>query len=369
MRMFRLFVALLLGSAVIFVFAPSAHAEPYLAVRSGNKCSSCHVNPTGGGKRNEFGAVYGRTALAAQEWTFESGAEKNTKPWDGRITDYFAVGGDLRTSLRYTDAPTEDDSFAFDTDEGTIYLELSVIPNRFLLYIDESVAPGAALNRESFALLWSKDHSAYLKAGRFFLPYGLRLEDDTAYIRQFSGVNFNSSDTGIEGGFERGSWSTSFAITNGTSGNETDKGKQYSLLTNYVRPLWRAGASFSYNDHEIEDGKMGNVFFGLRTGIISWLAEADYFVNELVTGRRESEAGFIEANAEIVRGHNLKLTFDSYNPNRDVADDQRERTSIVWEYTPFQHLQVRTGYRRSRGVSEDELQNAKEFFVQLHTFL
>ncbi len=373
MKMLRLFTRLLpmVVASGFFVFAPAVNAEPYLAVRTGNKCSSCHVNPTGGGKRTEFGAVYARTGLAEEEWTASSGNEtdKSARPWDGRLTDYFAFGGDLRTNLKHTKIPNQNNELAFETDEAIIYLELSVIPNRFLLYIDESVAPGAALNRESFALLWSKDKSTYLKAGRFFQPFGLRLEDDSAFIRQSSGINFNSSDTGVEAGFEQGNWAGNFAITNGASGVETDTGKQYSLLATYLRAQWRVGASLNYNDHDTNDRKMANVFFGLRTGIISWLAEYDFFTDELTTGRRESEAGFIEANIEIKRGHNVKLTFDSFNPDRNVADDQRDRISLVWEYTPFQHLQLRTGYRHNEGPVQNNLQNTEELFVQLHTFL
>ena len=374
-------ITFLLGLPVLLLSAP-ASAEPYLAVHTGQKCMACHVNPTGGGKRTEYGTLYGNTILPAGrlgniENILGSGKAKSgtdstaTQVWDGRITDYFAVGADLRTGLKSTIVPNAENQLAFDLERTTVYFDLRIIPNRLSLYVDQRVAPGAALNREAYVLLWSEQHTAYFKAGRLFLPYGLRLEDDGAFVRQVSGINFNSSDNGVEGGLELGPWSLNLAVTNGTAGaGETNTGKQFSLLTSLVYPSWRVGASYNANDNGVNDRHMQNVFAGLRTGFISWLGEADYFIDDgTSTGRRKSWAGLAEANAEVIKGHNLKLTYEYYDPNLDVEEDQRTRSSLVWEYTPFQAMRLRAGYRRNQGIPQNNLQNAEEIFLQLHTYL
>ena len=55
--------ALLAGFALL---PDMATAEPYLAVESGLKCANCHVNPSGGGKRNLFGTLYARNQISAR---------------------------------------------------------------------------------------------------------------------------------------------------------------------------------------------------------------------------------------------------------------------------------------------------------------
>ena len=377
MNKFRL--SMLLAGLSALTLATPANAEPYLAVRTGQQCAACHVNPTGGGKRTEYGTLYGNTTLAAGRLgdllkrAGNPGAadESSETPWDGRITGYFAIGADLRTSLQATNVANTDDQSAFHSDRTTVYFDLRIIPNRLSLYVDERVAPGNAFNREAYLLLWSEQRTAYLKAGRFFLPYGLRLEDDSAFIRRFSGINFNSSDDGLEGGLMRGPWSAHLAVSNGAAGGaETNSGKQLSLLTDLVFSAWRVGASANTNNGDTADRHMGNLFAGLRTGIIAWLGEIDYFVDDGTdTGRRKSHAGLLEANTEVARGHNLRLTYEYYDPNLEVEEDQRTRYSMVWEYTPFQALQVRGGYRHNEGIPQNDLQNARELFLQMHVFL
>lgn len=347
----------------------SVRAEPYMAIHTGTKCMACHVNLTGGGMRTPFGNIFGQTALPARIVQLDPGSPSD-KLWDGKLNKYFGLGGNLRTGYYSTQTPNQSDQSAFRSDEALVYLEAQLLPNRLTLYVDEQVGPGTALNREAFALLWLANQTAYLKVGRMFLPYGWRLEDDSAFIRSVTGINYNTPDNGMELGLEHGPWTVNLAITNGTAGGpETNKGKQLSFLSSFVQPSWRIGASANFNDGDKQgDRTMGNVFLGLKTGIIGWLFEADYLKDETVPFGRKKTIGLVEANAWLAKGHILKLTGERLDPDRDVDQDEQTRASLVWEYFPFQFSQVRTGLRKYSGIPQNDTQNRKEAFVQLHVF-
>jgi hypothetical protein len=362
--------------AVVLLAPAASLAEPYLAVRTGLKCGVCHVNPTGGGKRTEFGSIYSQTTLAEERLdpatgkAVPEGAPSDAAVWTGKLNDHFAFGSDLRANLSGTRVPNSPSTVAFDPTRAQLYLEVKPIVDRLTIYLDERVAPGSATNRETYAMLWTADRSAYLKAGRMFVPFGLRIEDDAAFIRQVTGTNFNSSDDGIEGGLELGAWSVNVSVTNGAGGGtETNRGKMISSLATFVQPDWRVGASYSANYNGTADRRMQSVFAGLRTGIVAWLASGIYVTDDgTPTGRVSQWATLVEGNVEVAKGHNLKLTYEYYDPNADVKQDQRERYSVVWEYMPIQFTQFRLGARKNNGIPQNNAQNATEFFLQWHAF-
>jgi hypothetical protein len=344
--------------------ARTAQAEPYLAVMAGLKCSACHVNPTGGGMRNTFGTIYGETQLPAQTLK-ASGA-----PWTGDLGRYVGIGANLRGGATWIDTPGASSTSSFDLTSLRAYVDLRVIPERLSLYIDERLAPGNANNAETYLRLWSTSHRFYLKAGQMYLPFGIRLQDDSAFTREPTGINFSTPDRGVEVGFDGTHWTGQLAISNGTAGApEVDKGKQWSLRTEYVAGRWRGGASLNINDFDVGARRMQNLFAGLRTGPVAWLAEADYIVDSTSAPHRKQWAGLVEANWLVRKGQNLKFTVERFDPNRDTARDQQTRLSLVWEYTPLPFLQLRTGIRNYDDVREIPFLNQRIVFVQLHGYL
>src|SRR5580692_5524095 len=209
--------------ASLSLAAGCAYAEPYLAVRTGLKCTQCHVNPTGGGLRAVYGDVFAQTQLPARH------LDTGTDTWTGSLSSFLRVGGDLRTEALTTEVPHSKTLSQFQLEQVRTYIEAQVIPERLLVYVDEQVAPGGALNREAYVLYWSAAHDWYLKAGQMYLPFGWRLQDQSAFIQTASGINMTTSDNGVEFGWERGHWDAQFTVSDGTGGaGSTSNGKQYS---------------------------------------------------------------------------------------------------------------------------------------------
>ncbi len=354
-------IAVLVGVLGLFgAAAPDVQAEPYFAVLSGQKCMACHTNMTGGGKRTTVGNAFGQMNLSAR---------RPSSFWNGTVSDYLAIGGNLRASATATDTPNQDNTFEFDVDEARLFFEFPLLANRLTLYLDQQFAPSTN-NREAFALLRFPESSAYIKAGKFYLPYGWRLEDDTEFVRLATGINMENPDNGIEAGIEFGAASLRLAVTNGTAGGgEVDTGKQFSLQGTWVKNRWQLGLNANFNDAEGAERSVYGGFAGIRTGPVTWLGEIDLIEDDgLGPSGRTQIASFLEANWRIRQGHLLKVTYGGFDPDEDLDEDERNRYSIVYEYFPMAFTHLRIGIRSNDGIPQNDAQNAETAFVQLHAY-
>jgi hypothetical protein len=351
----------LAASLLLVLLCQPVLAEPYLAVQKGLKCMLCHTSPSGGGKRTVYGNIFAQAEIP--EHTLDLGDF-----WSGELSRYLAVGGDIRGGWNRIAVPGQTKSEDTELQEFLAYLEVRPLPRHLTLYVDARLRPENPVVREQYVRLSTADSRWSVRGGKFFLPFGLRLQDDDAFIRQVGGINYNTPDTGWELGYEAGKWSAQLAVTRGTAGGpEVDSGKQYSLRVSHVTPTWRLGGSLNFNDTIFGDRQMQNVFAGLRTGRVTWLAELDRIVDDgTPTGRRKLWATLLEANIAVKRGHNLKLTYEYFDPDASVSENEQDRISLVWEYFPIQFVQGRLGYRIYNGIPQNPAQNREQYFVELH---
>ncbi|MGH9390536.1 MAG: hypothetical protein ACRD1Z_13045, partial [Vicinamibacteria bacterium] len=269
--------------------------------------------------RTPFGSLYGQTILPSRLLRWRE--DGNLLPADPDAR--FAVGGDARFQYLELNGGAEADSASsFEIPEANLYGEGRLLPGTLSLYLDVKTGPGGASARELFALVEAGRWNAYLKAGKFLPPFGWRLPDDAAYIRQFSGFGYSSPDIGLEVGIEPGSWSAHLAVVNGQSGGgENNRTKQFSLLV--VRRLGpaRLGASGSNNiGTGVRTSQVG-LLGGIDLGRLALLGEID---------RREDRSddppprqtshrlsALVEADLLVRRGLNVKLAHDWTDPDRE----------------------------------------------------
>ncbi len=366
-------------------WAQPAVSEPYLAVRGGYKCSHCHTNITGGGKRNGFGSIYTQTTLpykiisptTLQRLLSPTGAASGDPNYGtfvaNTLADFLSFGGELRVEnrTRFSEGPLETTN-SLDVTEANLYVEARLLRDFLSFYIDEQVGPNAASSREVFGLLRApRWWNAYFKGGRFLLPFGWRLQDDSAFIRDRTGINYANPDTGVEFGLEPGPLSFSLAITNGAGGSsDNNRFKQLTLRAEAVFRRWRFGGSFAYNDTDTARRVMYGPFAGLSFGRFTLLGEVDVIEDRVAASGETIKqlAVFSSLNVLLTRGVNFKLSYEFLDPNDDVDNDERTRFTVGLEPFLTQFLQLRFFYRFNDGIPQRPIERADEVVLEFHLF-
>ncbi|HEX2012234.1 MAG TPA: hypothetical protein VJN44_14965 [Roseateles sp.] len=345
----------------LLMLSSLARAEPYLAIRSGLKCVACHVNPSGGGLRNAVGVAFAQSTIPANQ------LPDALSGWTGGFGDILRIGGDFRTSSVRTKVPSQPAQRVSGTEQLRLYADLQLLTDRLGVYLDEMVAPGKAQRMEAYVRLSTPGMGLYAKAGQFYLPFGWRLQDSSAFVRSVSGISMTVPDKGVELGTELGDWSAQLAYTKGPGNKGASSGHQVTGQLIWLQPWGRVGAALASTSSAAGNRQVAGLFGGTRTGPVSWLLELDLVRDDgYPEGRRTLLATLAEANWLIRQGHNLKLTGESFDPDRHVSNDHKMRYSLVYEYTPIAFVQLRAGTRRYMGIPQSNVDNRRQAFVELH---
>jgi hypothetical protein len=332
--------------------------EPYLSIRTGLRCSQCHVNRTGGGGRNDFGSFYAQTRLPMGSTAFR----------ERSLSRVLAVGVDLRTVASYmVNAATPRSSVSLL--EANLQVEFRLIPDKLAVYVDETLGPAGAYTREGFALLHRLPLDGHLKVGQFFLPFGWRLVDDAEFIRQRTGFTYATPDQGVEVGIEPGPLSLFVAVSNGTQGApETNTGKQVTGTAALSwRPL-RIGTSASRNDGSAGRRDVIGGFGGVTAGRLTVLGELDFIRDQPATGPVvEQTVVYLEGNLLVRRGVNLKGTFGFLDPDRSIGENARNRARFGIEMFPRSFLQLSAFYVLLQDIPQATTDRDR-LVIELHAF-
>lgn len=371
-------------------WTPTVSAEPYLALREGFPCAACHINRTGGGMRNVMldtrpGAVLklpndGQGVLGDTSQRFSP-----------QLNTYLRVGADFRIvdELLFQDDPDENgrvrnntafrevESNDIDVAQGTLYGELRLIPGYLSLYIDERIAPGSATNREAWAVLDNVlPNGIYLKAGRFFPAWGLKIQDDSAFVNRASGFSFTRTLSGVEVGRVADGINWVVSVSDAAEGTADDvdvliTGSAYHLWTD-VGPFTTimAGASLAHDVPADNDFNGYTAFGGFSCGRFSVLTHAVLLDRKTGPESVQSWAwGFYTEGNYLLRDWiNAKIAFDYLDGDDNVPDDATNRVSIGIEPFLDRFLQLRLFYRVLNGPKDDLGANRDILTLEAHLF-
>jgi hypothetical protein len=351
-------------------------AEPYLTVRTGAKCSDCHSNLTGGGKRTPFPYIHAHDVL--HDWQILP-LPPRVKAFDGQVFSHGSIGGDLRVrnSTQWSDPPDkngrvrENRAFRSHTDfndtelqEFLLYGQLDLWPDVLSLYVDEDFTNGA-ITREAFGLLRGVlPLDGYVKAGRFFTPFGLAVHDDEAFVRANGGSTFQNSDEGAEIGIMPGPFFLAAAVSDGIEG-DTDVQTAingYAVIDDL--PVVRSvlvGASFL---RQASDRYAAAWYAGTNLGPLTMLGEFVLIDDSSDTPAANDQfASYAELDFLALRWLNFRGVFEFL---KVAGDRNRTRYSIGVEPFIDVFLQPRLQYRINNAPGSEPNLNTGELVFELH---
>lgn len=201
----RLIATVIVAALALVLAAGRADAYPEFQFSTGaTRCSECHLSPVGGGPLSDFGREEaGDTISGAGDGGLLHGLVEPP--------GWLAIGGDVRLATvgrqgRGTEAavfPMQADVYARVASHG-----LSVDGTFGVLAAIRDARPLAERlgSREHFVMYEPGSGAWYVRAGRFFPAFGLRLLDHSAYVRRFTGQHTLEEAYAVGGGARGERW-------------------------------------------------------------------------------------------------------------------------------------------------------------------
>lgn len=316
----------------LFLFVATAvSAHPRFAFRTGFRCETCHLNPTGGLQRIEYGSNYGR-----DEITFEGLRDfAQLKDFSTKLSESFSFGADVRSTYNFATDTAQ--ANAFTQPQLNVYLALKLNSALTIGYAyTQSGQQAYALAQKVLPL------KGFVKLGQFIPHYGIKTYDHTVI----------GNDFGLEAGIQPGIFNFTAGVFNGSGGAvDNDKFKAFNL---------RAEALLDFNDIKINLGASGysnrtvsaeQVYFGGFAAVsvlerFTLWADLNRSEQKVVATSQRTLANLatIEFYALVITGVDLRLTYNFLDPDAGQLTGTSEQWIIGAELFPLAGLEIQPRY-------------------------
>ena len=276
--------------------------------------------------------------------------DTGTDVWTGQINRFIALGGDLRyRRARRSGAGHQDHQLSSTSSRRASTSTANVIPIACWSTSTSRWPRAAALNREAWGMFWSADHTWYVKGGQMYLPFGLAPAGPERLRQHLRHRHGRPRTTASKSAGSRALGCTARREQRHrrrSDHQQRQAGERCSCSSSQSR--WRAGVAANFNDsirqrqpqrlcalRRTEDRARSP---GSRRPISSTTRAC-----RSAAASRSNSATLLEANYSPARGHNLKVTFEYLDPDRDVA--QRPADALELRLRVHPHT-VRAAARR-----------------------
>jgi hypothetical protein len=362
----KLRFALMVSMGVMLLASSTARAMPLYASREGKTCISCHYDPNGGGMRNDFGFLYGKNRHGLdteQKWA--------TVTVDPRLNDWVAIG--LDTRLLYIASHTSGGSTlgtsTFFPMQGQ--LNVAVTPHDYLTVVMSrgiTIDPNTFQARELYGLIHDLPHEIYAKLGRFRLPFGLRQDDHTSYIRSTGFLPYDSQqdDAGVEVGSAGSTYFGQLSFTNGSGTISGDRAQTFAAKVGMGTKPLSFGLS-GFHQYQETPGSKHDRWGGYVMS--TW--EKVTFIGEygggttdapiFFGGKRNLLAAFAELDYRLARGINVRGKMDYLEPDKGASGDLGRRWLVEADFVPVPFTELKLSFRHH---NEEALGEYQEYLAQ-----
>jgi len=350
-------IALVVGLATLCFGARRAEAYPQFQFSSGTqRCAQCHYSPAG----------YGLLT----SWGRDEGADTISRGGNGGLLhgawtppDWLALGGDLRVAALDNDAgssgPPELAAFPM---QAELYGRVGFGNTGLSLYVAGGLRgttrPGQNSHAAQFESLMSREHylmwkpsatGAYVRAGRFYAPFGLRTVEHIYYVRSVTGFNLYEETYNVSGGYLEEDWElhvTAFTTppeslplalrsTAHGSGGAAYAEKRFASMAALAL---QARVAKSTDQTLYQGGVVGKLW--LDSAKILFMAEGDLQRRSTTGGGANQFVGYFGPTFFPAKGLMASLAFERYQEDLRVAGTAHTAVDVQVNYFPWAHCEV-----------------------------
>jgi hypothetical protein len=375
----------LLAAVTLVSWPARAVAYPQWQLSTGEaRCNQCHFAPAGGGLLTG----YGRQVVGDDLSTFSG--DGALLHGSAKVPNWLALGADLRAGYltEVTPAATAATPPSFPMEaqaeallvlgpvsvygslgmRGQLHDDTTLIP----LQNYQPVATAWLVSREHW-LMWQRPgRGLYLRAGRYYAPFGLRLAEPAAYVRRDLGFGELQESYNLSVGYVSDRWElhvTAFAPdllrhfgsdeTGGAAYAERRFGSARGALGAQVKYATSPGVRRTIT------GAVGKYYVAPIKTLV--FAEADLVllsVPQLVT--RGQATAVLGAAVLPVRGVMVTVLGESYQEDLAVRGAARRAASARLGWFPYAHLEAEV---MARAEFPSGAMTTTTWLAQLHYFL